>query len=313
MTTLITGSSGFIGRHLINYFLEKKYNLDESIYLLDRNNDKINVYKDYKIKIITIDEIYKNNLKFDSIIHLAGKAHDKIFNKEDIKTNYIFSKQLLSYSNKIKLNKFIFISTIKVYGEETSKGIPHLENSIPRPMSNYAISKLQIENEIINSFKNNSTKYFILRIPVVIGPGAKGNLNSLIKILNKGLPLPFDKISNKRSFISISNLVNQILKILNQTNLTSGIYNLSDNSCLSSTELINFINNKLNKKSNIFYLNKNILFFLSFLINKKSEYKKFFSSQFLDNNKSIKSLNFSEIVNTETEINNMVSYFKKKL
>ena len=131
-------------------------------------------------------------------------------------------------------------------------------------MSNYSISKFQIENEIINSFKNNSTKYFILRIPLVIGPGVKGNLCTLMKLLNKGLPLPFDKISNKRSFISVSNLVNQIFKILNQSNLKSGIYNLSDNSYLSSTELINFINNKLNKKSNIFYLNKNILLFLSF-------------------------------------------------
>ena len=313
MTTLITGSNGFIGQHLINYFLEKEYNLDEVIYLLSRNKNKPNRYKDHKIHIITIDEMYKNNLKIDTIIHLAGKAHNKIFKKEDIKTNYIFSKKLLSYSKKIKLAKFIFISTIKVYGEETSQDRPHLENDTPRPVSNYSISKFQIENEIINSFKRNSTKYFILRIPLVIGPGAKGNLNALIKLLNKGMPLPFDKISNKRSFISISNLVNQIFKILNQSNLTSGIYNLSDNSYLSSTQLITFINNKLKRKSNIFYLNKYFLFCLFFLINKKSEYKKIFSSQVLDNNKSIKLLNFSEIINTEEEINNMVSYYQKKV
>ena len=313
MTTLITGSNGFIGQHLINYLLEKKYHLDEAIYLLVRNNNKLNRYRGYKIKIITIDDLYKNNLKFDSIIHLAGKAHDKCFDKEDIKKNYTFSKQLLSYSKNIKLSKFIFISTIKVYGEENIKDRPHLENDTPRPMSNYSISKFQIENEIVNSFKNNLTKYFILRIPLVIGPGAKGNLFALIKLLNKGLPLPFDKISNKRSFISISNLVNQIFNILNQSNLKSGIYNLSDNSYLSSTDLINFINNKLNKKSNIFYLNRYILLFLLFLINKNSEYRKIFSSQILDNNKSIKLLNFSEVINTEKEINNMVNYYQKKI
>ena len=280
MTTLITGSNGFIGQHLINYFLEKEYNLDEVIYLLSRNKNKPNRYKDHKIHIITIDEMYKNNLKIDTIIHLAGKAHNKIFKKEDIKTNYIFSKKLLSYSKKIKLAKFIFISTIKVYGEETSQDRPHLENDTPRPVSNYSISKFQIENEIINSFKHNSTKYFILRIPLVIGPGAKGNLNALIKLLNKGMPLPFDKISNKRSFISISNLVNQIFKILNQPNLTSGIYNLSDNSYLSSTELIKFINNKLNRKSNIFYLNKYFLLCLFFYLIKKVNIKKFFLHKF---------------------------------
>ena len=77
MTTLITGSNGFIGQHLINYFLEKEYNLDEVIYLLSRNKNKPNRYKDHKIHIITIDEMYKNNLKIDTIIHLAGKAHKK--------------------------------------------------------------------------------------------------------------------------------------------------------------------------------------------------------------------------------------------
>ena len=79
---------------------------------------------------------------------------------------------------------------------------------------NYSISKFQIENEIISSFKHNSTNYFILRIPLVIGPGVKGNLCALMKLLNKGLPLPFDKIPNKRSFISVSNLVNQIFTIV---------------------------------------------------------------------------------------------------
>lgn len=313
MTTLITGSNGFIGQHLVTFFLEKNYNLDEEIYLLARNNNKLNQYEGYKIKIITINELYKKKLKVNTIIHLAGKAHNKSFNKKDIKTNYNFSKELLSYAKKINLTKFIFVSTIKVYGEDTCNDRPHLENDTPNPMSNYSKSKFQIENEIINCFKNNSTKYFILRIPLVIGPGAKGNINALIQLLNKGFPLPFDKISNKRSYISISNLVNQIFKILNQSNLISGIYNLSDNSYLSSTELINFINNKLNRKSNIFYLNKYILLFLLFLINKKSEYKKIFSSQVLDNNKSIKLLNFSEIISTEKEIYNMVSEYQKKI
>ena len=94
---------------------------------------------------------------------------------------------------------------------------------------------------------------------MIHGPGNKGNLNLLYKIVSKGIPWPLGAFDNKRSFLSVDNLSFLIQKILQNKGVPSGIYNFADDNTLSTNDLIVVINNSLQKKSRIINVSKSLI------------------------------------------------------
>jgi len=308
MNVLITGSSGFIGGNLINLLKNNKNILN--IYVLDRSNNS-NLKID-NIKNISLSNLKSCNIKFDSIIHLASKAHINDFSFEDLEYNYNLAKKLILFSTLNKISKFIYISTIKVYGDTNLNDIDFTEKHEPSPKCLYSKSKYKIEREIVKSFKGSKTSYYILRIPLVIGNGAKGNLDKLIKYILKGIPLPLKYSNNTRSFISLTNLTHSIQSLILKNNVVSGIFNLCDSKPISTLELVKEIKAKLKSRSIIFPLNKYIIKFIFFVFGRPDDYLKIFLSQTMDNSKSKNNFIWSEVISTKEEINNMVKRYKKK-
>lgn len=308
MNLLITGSRGFIGSNLIN-LLKTNSNI-LNIYVLDRSNNS-NLKTD-NIKNINLSNLESCNIKFDSIIHLASKAHINDFSFEDLEYSYNLAKKLILFSTLHNISKFIYISTIKVYGETSLNDINFSEKHEPSPKCLYSKSKFKIEREIVKSFKESNTSYYILRIPLVIGNGAKGNLDKLIKYILKGIPLPLKHSNNKRSFISLTNLIHSIQSLILKKNVVSGIFNLCDSKPISTLELVKEIKAKLNSRSIIFPLNIYIIKFIFFVFGRADDYFKIFLSQTMDNSKSKNNFIWNEIISTKEEIHNMVKKFKKK-
>jgi UDP-glucose 4-epimerase len=180
---------------------------------------------------------------------------------------------------------FIFMSSIKVYGEESD--ISYSESTICEPQDEYGKSKLEAEKQLLN-LQNDNFKISIIRTPIVYGYGVKANIKNLINLVNNIPILPFANIENKRSMVYVGNLCYIIDKIILQEK--EGLFLASDNKPLSTTTLIELIAKSLDKKVYLI----NIPFFESLLkFIKPSFHKRLFGSLKVDNAQTIRTL-FSE-------------------
>ncbi|PWJ97743.1 nucleoside-diphosphate-sugar epimerase [Flavobacterium araucananum] len=231
MEVSITGASGFVGRNLINSLKD-----DNEINLM-----KVRYYPNQTF-----------HFKGDSVIHLAGKAHDlkKVSQPIDYyEANFELTKQLFDSFLTSKCSTFIFMSTVKAVADEV-KGVL-TEEFIPNPKTHYGIAKHQAEEYILSHNIPIGKRVYILRPCMIHGPENKGNLNLLYHLVIKGFPWPLGAFENQRSFLSVENLCFVIQELLENENIPSGIYHLADDGSLSTNELIGLLALSLEKKSNI--------------------------------------------------------------
>ena len=112
------------------------------------------------------------------------------------------------------------------------------ESVIPSPVTAYGKSKLAAEEYILSQKLPKGKRVYILRPCMIHGPNNKGNLNLLYHFVKKGIPYPFGSFENKRSFVSIDNLCFVIKELIENKNIPSGVYNISDDQALSTNELV---------------------------------------------------------------------------
>lgn len=254
---LITGVSGFIGKNLVNFFKDKS---EVELYGHSRNSTEasksLNHLDVTLFHNLSAESINEN--KIDTIVHLAGIAHDlsgKYQSKDYINVNYEKTRGLFDAFSSSQASSFIFVSSIKAVVDHTD-GILD-EKIIPVPTSDYGISKLKAEQYIVNN-SPESKKYVILRPCMVHGPGNKGNLNLLYKFVKSGIPYPLGAFENKRSFLTVDNFCYVIKKIL-EGELSQGIYNLADNDSVSTNDLIRLISEGISKKPRIVKVPKKLI------------------------------------------------------
>jgi nucleoside-diphosphate-sugar epimerase len=255
MNILITGIHGFVGSNLIS-ILSRAY----SIYGLDIvTPDRKDV-----IKTFLWDELDGDKLsRFDTIIHLAGKAHDtKNLSKaeEYFAINTALTKKIFDFFLESAATKFIFFSSVKA-AADTVIGDILTEDIIPNPVGPYGESKIAAEKYILSRSNNlnlKSKQIYILRPCMIHGPGNKGNLNLLYHVVSRGIPWPLGAFENKRSFTSIDNLSYVIDGLLSK-DITSGIYHIGDDEALSTNELIEVICMAMGKHPHIWTLNRSFM------------------------------------------------------
>ncbi|RXK81838.1 NAD-dependent epimerase/dehydratase family protein [Filimonas effusa] len=242
MKITITGSSGFIGRNLSSYLEE---NLNVEIVKIGRPQIYDGSYVD---------------LLGDVVIHLAGKAHDvKNSSAEDeyYKANFELTRQLYDVFLKSDSRIFIFVSSVKAVRDNCTESLT--EDIIPSPQSPYGKSKLMAEEYIMANKPPEGKSYFILRPCMVHGPGNKGNMNLLYSFVNKGVPWVFGAFQNKRSFCSVENFCFVINELVQRNDIYSGIYNIADDTPLSTNELISLIANASHKRIHIYKVSKRFI------------------------------------------------------
>ena len=234
---LITGISGFVGSNLKDY-LSKDFNL--SAY--NRGDSAIDINES------------------DVIIHLAGKSHDlkKISSPEVYyQVNTELTKTVFDAFLFSDAKVFITLSSVKAVADVLDNELT--EDHIPNPVSHYGRSKLLADEYILSKEIPKGKRVYILRPCMIHGPGNKGNLNLLYKIVNKGLPWPLGAFENKRSFCSIDNLCFIINELIENHQIPSGVYNIADDDSLSTNELINLISESQNKNSHIWNVPKSFI------------------------------------------------------
>lgn len=277
---LITGSSGFVGNYFIN-----KY----------KNKYEIKTFSFLKDDINTLD-----CGDTDVVFHLSALVHQMggASKEEYERVNVIQTLQLAKKAKESGVKHFLFMSTVKVYGEETDN--KYTEDSICHPEDEYGKSKLKAELEL-KKLEDVSFKVSIIRTPIVYGYGVKANIKSLVNLVNKIPILPFGKINNKRSMVYIGNLCHLVDEVIIQQK--AGIFLASDDKPLSTSKLIELIAENLDKK---IYLIK-IPFFETLLkVVKQSFHKRLYGSLEVDNSITKEKLNLKNPHSVEDGIKLMI-------
>ena len=298
---LITGSNGFIGSHLIDLFSK-----DSNVNLLILKTKKTKVTTDqhyigidnFKSDFDIIDELKK----IDCIIHLAALAHSN-HNKEEIyNINFKFVVKLAKQASQANVKKFIFLSSIKVYGESSHGNTIFNENSVTYPKTIYAKAKLEAEKYLMCLSKKSSLNIIIIRSPLVYGKNPKANLKKLFYLVEKKIPVPKIYKENLRSFIAIDNLLDFISTCMYSNCISNQIYCVADEKDISTYKFFDLISKNLNKKINYFYINKNILYFIFYIFGKKRVYQSLFSDLRVNIKKAKLDLNWNPIISTDKAI-----------
>jgi nucleoside-diphosphate-sugar epimerase len=237
---IITGNKGFVGGNL-TCFLQ---NNNKEIIGVSRNpkNDELS-YESIGLEVL-------NESK--SFIHLAGKAHDLKKTSEDkeyYEVNTELTISLFDQFLKSDCEVFIYMSSVKAVADEVEGVLT--EEVTPNPVTVYGKSKLAAENYILSKEIPSNKRVYILRPCMIHGPKNKGNLNLLYSFISKGIPYPFGKYENKRSFVSVENLCFIINELIDNSNIESGVYNIADDKSLSTKELVAIIGETINKPSKI--------------------------------------------------------------
>jgi nucleoside-diphosphate-sugar epimerase len=255
---LITGVTGFIGRSLVRHFRS-----DDGIKLFGHSRDYGRASMVFEhggltlLPTISSDVLLQHSI--DSIIHLAGIAHDlsgKFADDDYHQVNFIQTKELYDQYASSSATEFIFVSSIKAAVDHSDVVID--EGHAANPSSAYGKSKLLAEQYINKAQFSDERNAYILRPCMVHGPGNKGNLNLLYRMVKKGIPYPLAAYSNQRSFLSIENFC-FVTECILKGRLSSGTYHLADTNPLSTTDLVLLIARGIEKKILLLKLPKPIV------------------------------------------------------
>jgi len=256
MKILITGINGFVGSNL-----SKRWNKYHNLYGLDIFQNT----HEGVLQTFSWDELEKIP-HVDTILHLAGKAHDT--KNQSLLKNYFvintgLTKKIFDYFVKSDTHTFIFFSSVKAAADSVN-GDMLTEEVIPSPVSPYGVSKIKAEKYIFDKMstftsRQSDKRVYILRPCMIHGPGNKGNLNLLYSVVKKGIPWPLGAYENKRSFCSIDNITYVVEQLILSNNIENGIYNVCDDEPLSTNKLISLIGDSVGKKTHVLMLPKALI------------------------------------------------------
>jgi nucleoside-diphosphate-sugar epimerase len=272
MRVLITGSNGFVGKALTEYLV----GMGMEIVAIDRNidflsNKKINFYNIN----ITLDSDFSVPLKnVDVVIHLAARAHfisekNESYYSQYRAENYYPSINLLNQAIRSGVKRFIYFSSIGVNGIQTLDK-PFSESDLPSPGTPYTLSKYETEQSIIHLCKNNSMEYVIIRPTLIYGPDAPGNFARLVSFIKKGIPIPLGGLKNKRSYLSIYNLLDFLRLAISSPYAANQVFLVADGDDISTTNLISHISSAMSLRTRLFAIGIPALNLLLWLLRKQS-------------------------------------------
>ncbi|WP_180085605.1 NAD-dependent epimerase/dehydratase family protein [Acinetobacter sp. YH12145] len=299
MNILVTGVSGFVGQELIQHLYQME---NFSLTVLSR---RIVNTLPQEIKQLIGEDIFSLQWsdEIDVVIHLAGRAH--ILNEQTTdpltefrKVNVEGTLQLARQALDKKVKRFIFMSSIGVNGSVTTQE-PFTEDTSPQPHADYAVSKLEAEQELQKLFAGSETELVIIRPPLVYAAHAPGNFARLLKLVATNLPLPFAGTKNKRSFVALENLVDFIQTCIEHPNAANQTFLVADQTSISTRELVQYLKQGMGKPARFIYLPQPIMKLGAACIGKSKLYEQLFESLEVDTSKAQNLLGWKAPISTQ--------------
>ena len=252
MSILVTGANGFVGKPLCVELLRQGHIVRGVTRSATRQAENIEA-----VSVCTIDgeTDWTHALPgVDIVIHLAARVHVMKDTASDAlaafrRVNVEGTLNLARQSVAAGVQRFIFISSIKVNGEGTLLGHPYTAEDQPAPIDPYGISKREAEDALRQLASETDMEVVIIRPPLVYGPGVKANFLSMMHWLDKGVPLPLGAIYNQRSLVALDNLIDLIVTCIQHPAAANQTFLAGDGEDLSTTELLQRMAVALGKKA----------------------------------------------------------------
>lgn len=273
---LITGANGFIGKALCATLMSGNY--DAGHYRINAAVRTFAVCPDAVVPIIVGDIDAKTDWTealqaVDVVIHLAARVH---LMRDDApgplaeyrKTNVDGTMNLARQAVQVGVRRFIFISTIKVNGEYTLPGCPFTADDMPAPVDAYAVSKYEAEQALRELAATTAMELVIIRSSLVYGPGVKANFYSMMRWLDKQIPLPLGAIENRRSLLALDNLIDLIIICIRHPAAVKQVFLAADGEDISTAQLLRRVAAALGKTALLMPVPMWILTAIAKLLNK---------------------------------------------
>ncbi|WP_314406921.1 SDR family oxidoreductase [Pseudomonas kuykendallii] len=256
MRILLTGSTGFVGRGLLER-MSAEVGVETVAVVRDSSVGLPTHAAIFRVGEIGADTDWRGALeRIDAVFHCAARVHvmrdtssDPLAECRQVNVNGTLN--LAEQAARAGVRRFIFISSIKVNGEGTESGKPYLADCLPAPLDPYGISKMEAEQGLRALASETGMEVVIIRPVLVYGPGVKANFRSMMSWLSKGVPLPLGAIHNKRSLVALDNLVDLIVTCVDHPNAANQTFLVSDAEDLSTTELLQRMGRALGKPARL--------------------------------------------------------------
>lgn len=255
---LVTGINGFVGRRLAQRLVQAGHDTVGVI----RHGKEATLPADLAgIELHTVEDIATEPdwaaalAGVDVVVHLAARVHqmrDKAGDSLALyrETNAVGTRRLAEAAAATGVKRFIYLSSIKVNGE-ASDATGFRADDAPSPQDDYAVSKWEAEQALRQCCESQSMDFVIIRPPLVYGPGVRGNLARLIRWVDLGVPLPLGSIDNRRSMVSLDNLVSFIVASLDSRSIANQVLLIADDFAWSTPQLVRRIAHHLDRPSRL--------------------------------------------------------------
>jgi nucleoside-diphosphate-sugar epimerase len=294
MRILVTGATGFIGRHVVAQLDARGYS-----YRLTSRRPVNKNGVDWQVAPGPTDYQAWCRLAagMDAIIHLAGRAHNRNETLDNQRLhNTTLTECLATAAAAQGARHFIYISTIKVLGEKNptdpqGHAIPFRESNQPDPRDPYAQSKLDAECAVAAAAKGLGMATTVIRPPLVYGPGVRANFLQLMKYVARGWPLPLGAIDNQRSFVAAANLADLILTCLQNLAAAGETFLVSDLT-VSTPKLVRLLAKHMHKKPRLVSVPPSMLRTAGIMLGRKAMIERLTDSLVVDSAHVLETLNW---------------------
>ena len=312
---VVTGASGFIGSAVCRTLLTEKYTVTGTFRVV-QSSDKVTGIRPVEIGELDGRTNWKAALKgADAVVHTAARAH--IVNDSTPESWVAYRRansdgtaNLARQAADCGVKQFIFMSSVKVNGETSQTA--YTESDPPLPKGAYGISKMEAEQALMKIASVTDMTVTILRLPLVYGPRVKANFLQLLRIVDRGFPLPLSRINNKRSLIYVGNLVDAIVRSIRHTNTDNQTYLIRDGLDVATPDLVKMIASALCKKPRLFGMPTQLLQSIARLFGRQDTAERLIGSLTVDDSKIRQELNWSPPYSLQQGIEKTVQWYIEK-
>ena len=306
MNILITGSNGFLGQYLCQHLAEQSYR----ILAQTRKPQKFTHSAVTNINFDLNDDLDNIDLsQVDVIAHCAGRAH--VMNETATspldayrQTNVQGTLNLAKKAVQSGVKRFIYLSSIKVNGEQTTNE-PFKSSDLVNTDDPYGLSKYEAEQELLKLSKETGLEVVIIRPVLIYGPNVKANFKSMVGLANKKIPLPIGCLDNKRSMVSLYNLVDLIHVCMTHPNANREVFLASDQDDISVKQLFEKLAYHQNNNLIILPVPKSLIAFLASVVGKKAMASRLCSELIVDTSKNTQLLGWTAPYTVDTSLQKM--------
>ena len=239
MKLLVTGANGFVGRALCAELIARGHAVRAAV-----RSGNLPIENAVAVGSIDGQTDWSAALNgIDVVIHLAARVHvmrdtasDPL--EEFRKVNLHGTENLASQAARAGIKRLVYVSSIKVNGEQTMWDERFSETDAANPQDPYGISKWEAEQALHRIANETGLEVVIVRPPLVYGEGVKGNFAQMLKVLGRSIPLPLATVENRRSLIHVGNLIDALILCATHPKAANKTYLVSDGEDVSTPELL---------------------------------------------------------------------------